>query len=37
MEDYAYPTVLPRSKMDEVVLKNLKQQLMSRNVELQVC
>jgi hypothetical protein len=35
MEDYDRLTVL--SKTDEVILKNVKQQLMSRNVKLQVC
>jgi len=34
MEDYGRLTVL--SKTDEVILKNVKQQLMSRNVKLQV-
>jgi hypothetical protein len=35
MEDYDKLTML--SKTDEVILKNVKQQLMSRNVKLQVC
>jgi hypothetical protein len=35
MEGSDRRTVL--SKTDEVVLKNVKQQLMSRNVKLQVC
>lgn len=35
MEDSDRLTVL--SKTDEVILKNVKRQLMSRNVKLQVC
>jgi hypothetical protein len=37
MEECEILTVSLRHKADEAVLKNVKQQLMSRNVKLQVC